>query len=395
MTRGNLRKRDIDGFRYSGSGTNSDVRWDGAVPGFGVRVYPSGRKAYLFAYRIGGRKRWMTLGDVGVLPLEKARGAASDARNAVRGGIDPQEQRRGLAERKTVGELVDTYIERHAKPLKKTWKKDQSRLRRHIPKRWRARPAAGITFDDIDGLHKDIGARTPYEANRVIEIMRIMFNLGAKWGFTAPEAVNPAKGIKRFPEKARKRIVRPNDLPGLAAAIDKEPSVHIRAALWLYILTGARKMELLATKRSDVDWRNATIRLPDTKSGEEQCLILSAPALAILQAVPELEGNPYLFPSPRKKGGHLVNIEKAWHRVRDAAGIPDVWVHDLRRTVGSWLGSSGVDLTRIKDALRHANVATTLTYVRLADDDVREAIEAHGQRVMDIAGKRVHKGGGG
>ena len=80
------------------------------------------------------------------------------------------------------------------------------------------------------------------------------------------------------------------------------------------------------------------------------------------------------------------NITKPWGRIRTAAGIPDVRLHDLRRTVGSWMSAANVDLNKIKDALRHANIATTLTYARLGEDAARDAMEDHGRRILEAAG---------
>ena len=68
-------------------------------------------------------------------------------------------------------------------------------------------------------------------------------------------------------------------------------------------------------------------------------------------------------------------------------GLRDLRLHDLRRSVGSWMTADNIDLNRIKDALRHANISTTLTYARLGDDAARDAFERHGQRIMEAAGK--------
>ena len=141
-----------------------------------------------------------------------------------------------------------------------------------------------------------------------------------------------------------------------------------------------------------------------------------------------------------KEGAHLVNIDKAWRRVRGAAtirlwatsknkrvsalmghltrtlgrapsyaeclagagdvvdlptGLVDLRLHDLRRTVGSWLSQSGVDLNVVKDAMRHANLATTLIYAQLGADPAREALEQHGRKVMEIiGGPRLVESGG-
>ena len=127
--------------------------------------------------------------------------------------------------------------------------------------------------------------------------------------------------------------------------------------------------------------------MPHTKSGEEQSASLSAPALAIMQATPAIEGNPYLLPGG-KKGHHIVNIGLPWSRIRRRAGIEDVRLHDLRRTVGSWMSQAGVDLNKIKDALRHSKITTTLIYAQLGEDAAREPMEAHGRRVLEAAGRR-------
>ena len=154
----------------------------------------------------------------------------------------------------------------------------------------------------------------------------------------------------------------------------------------LYLLTGLRKTELLRARRDDVDWNRGTLHLPDTKSGEEQSATLSGAALAILQSIPQQEGNPY-FLCGAKPGHHLVNIEKPWRRIRKAAGLEDVRLHDLRRTTGSWLSQASVDLNLIREALRHQNISTTLTYARLGQDAARDVMEEHGKRILEAAGR--------
>ena len=204
---------------------------------------------------------------------------------------------------------------------------------------------------------------------------------------------NPAEGINKFDEKKRDVFVAEEELPALALAIDAEPNIYVRAVLWLYLLSGARKSELLKARWDQINWSRRQLKLPITKSGEAQTVALSQPAIAILQATPETEDNPHIFPS-RLKGRHLVNIDKAWGRIRKAAGLEDVRIHDLRRTLGSWLSQDSVDLNQIKEALRHASISTTLTYARLGADPARAAMESHGEKVMQIAGKARPVSGG-
>ena len=169
-------------------------------------------------------------------------------------------------------------------------------------------------------------------------------------------------------------------------AIDEEPNVYARSALWLYLLTGMRKQELLKAKWKDIDWERNELKLEQTKAGRVHYVPLSGPALAILQTVPRQEANPYIF-AGAKKGRHLVNINKPWFRVRDRAGVPDVHLHDLRRTVGSWLAQAGNDLHLIGKVLNHSNLSTTAIYARFSQDVVHKAMDEHATRIMAAAGK--------
>ncbi len=256
-----LTKRKIDSFTYEGG---TDYRWDRDLRGFGVRIHKSGLKAFVIGYRSAGRKRIMVIGRYGTLTLDEARTKARRELGKVADGIDPAEERRKAAQAKTFAELTEKYLKEHAKPHNKTWKADKARLERHIPKSWRNRKVTSITREEVAALHSKIGAQYPYEANRLLAQLHLMFKLARIWHFVEPRTDNPAEGIRRFKEKKRKRWVTPEELPRLAKAIDAEPNIYVRAVLWLYLLTGARKTELLNARWDDVDWDRGTLRLPDT-----------------------------------------------------------------------------------------------------------------------------------
>ncbi len=439
----------IKGYRYQGDGKSRDVRWDsgdGAVKGLGVRIYPSGGKSFVLSYRDRGQKQLMVIGDVNTnLTLDQIRRRARDHLDSVRDGKNPLEEKRLAGRGKTLGDLIDDFMDKHvAKRAAKTSRAIRLRLDRNVPAAWKSRRADAIKASEIGDLHQRIGETRPYEANRLLEILRTMYRRAPLWGFTEPTATLPTDGIEKFREKKRKRWVRPEELPAFAQAIDAEPNIYVRAAIWLYLLTGVRKGELLQARWDDVDWNRGTLALPDTKTGEEQEAALSAPALAILQSIPRLDKNPYILPGavPRK---HLVNIDKCWKRIREQTtitlwresddahvsglvkrltekmdeqhdraptvaevqavaavedielpiGALDVRVHDLRRTTGSWLSQHGADLNLVKDALRHQSISTTLTYARLGADPAREVMEDHGRRILEAAGKRGPKVVGG
>ena len=390
-----LTKREIDAATYTGENNARHVLWDDEVPGFGVRLFPSGKKSFVLSYRTAGRKRMMTIGTYGALTLDQARKAArGELAKVETQGADPLADREKERRGETLADLCAAYMERHGN-AKKSAAEDQRRIDRHILPKWRTLKAAAIIRADVAALHAKIGKAHPYEANRTLALLSKMFELARRWGFVPDGHPNPARDIDRFKEHKRDRWVTPAELPALAQAINEEPNQSARFALWLYLLTGARKSELLQAQWSHVDWDRSEIKIPDTKAGHAHFIPLSGPALALLREIPRADGNPFIIVGrgPRKAPAdgkappaHLVNISKPWNRVRKAAGVEDVRLHDLRRTVGSWLAQSGNSLHLIGRVLNHSNTSTTAVYARFGEDTVRAALEQHGARIMGAAG---------
>lgn len=368
------------------------------------------------------------------------------------GDADPLDERQKAACCETIADLCTAYMERHGN-AKKSGQDDQRRIDGYILPPWRNPKAKAIKRADVAALHSKIGkAGKPYEANRVLALLSKMFELARRWGYVPEDHINPARGIDRFKEQKRDRWITPTELPYLAAAINAEPNQTARHALWLYLLTGTRKSELLKARWDDVDTERAELCLADTKAGRTHCIPLSGPAMALLREIPRQPGNPYILPGKGPRGAtesakaaapsHLVNISKPWLRVKTAAtlarwrevpevtslidrlteqraatkskhaakdwtpaptlaeireaaalealdlppAIGDVRLHDLRRTVGSWLAQAGNSLHLIGRVLNHSNASTTQGYARFAEDSVRTALEQHGAKILGAAG---------
>lgn len=377
---------------YEGQNNERYIIWDTGIQGFGLRVYPSGRKAYVLSYRHHGRKRLMTIATHGIDTLAQAQSKAKIDLGKVAADSDPLAQKQKNAQGDTVRHLAEAYMERHAKVNKKSWADDQTMLNRWIVPAWGALKAKAITRDDVAALHRKIGAQINPKtqkpkhtlANRVLALTSKMWELAELWGYVPEGSPNPVRKIQRFKEAKRDRYVKHEEFPLLAESIKAESNKTAQAALWLYLLTGLRKSELLSLEWSSVDLDRQEIRLGDTKAGRVHYLPLSAPAVSVLSAIPRLVGNPYVL-TGRLAGKHLVNIDKPWRRVRQAAGLEDVRLHDLRRTVGSWLAQDGNSLPLIGKVLNHSNSSTTQVYARFADDSGRKALDEHGRRIMERA----------
>ena len=282
----NLTKRLIETLTYRGTAPERDVRWDDLVPGFGVRIYPSGRKTFVISYRHQGRKRLMTFGSYGVLTLEQARTQARVRLSDVLLGRDPLAEAERAADGQTFKDLARAYLDRYARLHKKTWRDDASMLERYVLPSWGPLRITALKRSDIAARHREIGCEHPYAANRFVELMSKMFELAKLWAFVDEDYPNPARRIPAYAETKRDRFVTMQELPRLAAAIDEESSPFVRAAFWLYLFTGLRKRELLRAKWADIDFATGSWRIPETKSGRVHHLPLSSRVRALLAGMP-------------------------------------------------------------------------------------------------------------
>lgn len=427
-----LTKREVDRLAWNPDGPKVQIHVAGEPAGFGVRVYPTGRKAFVLRYRPPGalQPKLLTIGAYGTYTLQQARDRAEKALVSARDGSDPLEARQSARRGETVRDLARTYIARHAKPHKKTWDEDERRLARWVLPALGSRKVAEVKRSDLARLHGKIGERAPYEANRTLALLRVMFNKAAEWGLLDEAAPNPAARVQKFRERSRDRWVTPAELPALVEAIAAEPNPYIRAAVKLYLLTGLRRSELLGLRWKEIDLDRRELHLSDTKAGRSHTVPLSAPALEVLGELPRQIGNAYVFPGDAP-GKPLVNIGKGWRRIRarmwlaanpeaaealharaeadvrrrskhaekspaaiearllalvdaEANGEDLIRLHDLRRTVGSWLATNGASLPLIGKVLNHSNASTTQIYARLAEDATRTALEAHGARIGPV-----------
>ncbi len=373
-----------------------DIWWDTELTGFGIRLYPTGRKVFIIEYRIDRRKRSKTIGAHGLLTVSQARDRARRDLVGLLDGIDPLSDRDESKAALTFEELAGIYLERHARPHKKSCRLDEERLRdgSRLMKAFGGKLARNITHSDVLRFHTDVGKSRKPIANALIRLLSVMFNKGIQWELLPDSHRNPAKGIKFFKEHSRERFVTKQELPRLIDSIEQVDNVYVRSMFWLYLLLGLRKEELKSCKWEQIDFERKELALPDTKGGNPHYLPLSDVAIEIFKGIPKLSGNPHVFVG-RKEGRHVVNINKQWWAVRERAGLADVQIHDLRRTVGSWLAQKGNTLYLIGKVLNHADVKTTAIYARFQTDDIGEALEQHSKQIMGIAGKTDgrHKAG--
>lgn len=362
--------------------------YDLRIPGLILRVHPSGVKSFYLFRRIDRRVEYISLGRYPAVFPEQARRRAAELNAEVGAGKNPAEQRRNLKAEITLGELFERFIEHHAKKYKRTWRYDESMFRLYFCD-WGNRRISTITRKEVQTLHGRMGIDNgKHQANRAFALLRTVYEKGREWGYTGE---NPCFKLKKFQEQSRERYLSADELKKFFTAVMAEPSEIERDFFLMLLYTGARKSNVLnlAWKNVSLDLQLWNIPAAQSKNKTSYTVPLVKPALEILtrrwKANPE---NPWVFPSPASKSGHLVEPKKAWNRVLKRSGLEDVRMHDLRRTLGSWMAITGASLLTISYALGHklASLSVTAVYARASVEPIRQAIET-AVRTM------LHKGG--
>ncbi|MCI4660325.1 MAG: site-specific integrase [Neomegalonema sp.] len=365
--------------------------WDEALPGFGVRVKPSGVRSYIVQYRSqpSGTSRRMTLGKHGpLLSFEQARKQARAILADAQRGEDPADERHKARRAPTMAQLAEDYLERHARPNKrpKSVRDDEAMLRNHILPALACSKVEHVSRRDIEKLHLKLKEK-PYLANRVLSLLSKMFNLAKSWHW---QSDNPATGIPKYPEAKRQRWLSNDELSRIVEILEQHPNRRAADAVLLQLLTGARIGEVLSARVQDIDltlgvWTKASHQ---TKQKRTEHLPLSAQAVALLADImTRLDaGEAYLFPGDRP-GRPLTSIKLFWCSVLRQAGITDYRIHDNRHTYASHLVSSGLSLEIVGRLLGHTQAATTQRYAHLADDPLRAATERFATKMGELKGK--------
>ena len=378
-----LTQRLVEGFKPS---QRQQELWDRALPGFGCRISPRGRKTWMMMYRYRGRQRRLTLGTLHQgMTLADARTAARTALLQVGRGVDPAAMKRDDRHVDTVAALGADYLERHAKPRKRSWKVDDWRLRKEILPHWRYRDVKDIRRRDVRGLVEAIAQRgAPIHANRTLALIRKMFAFAVdrEWVDANPASRIAQPGI----ERQRDRVLSDEEIRRFWTALDREPP-DMAAAFRLRLLTAQRGGEVINMRWSDIDLDGAMWTVPGehSKNGLSHRVPLTQPALKILRGLRGKEATRVLAGVVRNK----TERAEATKRI----GLPDFRGHDLRRTAATRMSSVGVPRVVVGKILNHAEPGVTAIYDRHGyDAEKRTALEAWARTLDGILAPKKRTG---
>jgi integrase len=361
---------------------------DVEVIGLKVSVSKSGHKSYSHRYRFNGQKKTMKLGEHPSLTVIQARQLVNDNKNLLAQDLDPAGEKNKRRRVPTMLEFaVQTYLPQ-ARLHKRSWKDDESKIRRDIGKMIGGIPITELTTADIMQLHTTVAHRTSMgTANRYLALCSGILSLAMRCDIVTK---NVARSVKKFREaEPRTRFLSSDELGMFITALDNSDRITA-CALKCLLLTGLRRMELFSLPWSEVDVEAGTARIVSTKAGKARTIAFNSLALELIKKL-KSEASPscpWVFPA--RNGGHIKDARKALWKAMRQADIKDLHQHDLRRSFASLLVNANVDIYQIKDLLGHSSVAVTQkSYAHLQQNTLRTASEVMVTTLQDALGKMV------
>lgn len=363
-------------------GRNKVTVFDKGCRNLALEVSNTGRKTYYFRYQDSrGKTRQPKLSDAQSISLKQARTLTNRYRGEIEMGEDPWEAK---AELKQVP-LVETFIYESFLPFiktyKRSWDTDLSLLKNHVV------PAFGRLYMDevekrhiIDFIAKQLETHKPGSVNRVIILLRYIYNCAIRWEVAGIKK-NPTQGIPLLEENNKKeRFLSKEEAEKLLEATRNSPNKMLQYIIPMLILTGARKNEVIHAKWEDFNFEQKVWRIPISKSGKARYVPISAGVEQLLANVPVYEGCDLVFPNPKTLKPY-VSFFYAWDTVRKSVGLEDVRVHDLRHSFASFLVNAGRSLYEVQNILGHTQIKTTQRYAHLSQESLISAANAAARAV--------------
>lgn len=388
----NFTKIFIESLEIPKAGQRSYYK-DAKVNGLEIMVTSSGHKSFKVSKKKDGKFIRVTLGGYPDLSIENARKKALEVNTQLAQGVNPNEEKNQLRKEMVFGDLFALYMDLYSKKHKHSWKYDEREVNKFLG-HWFKRKISEIKNQEIRALHEKIRENNGlYQANRLLERIRAIYNKAIEWGY---KGENPANNIKKFKEVSRDRFIQPDELPRIFKALKSEENEVTRDYIYISLYTGARKANVLAMRWDEINFTTKEWRIPKTKNGEAVTLPLIDDAVKILKerkkqnAQMQLEAlqQEYVFPSNASKNGHLADPKKAWHRILKEAQIENLRLHDIRRTLGSYQAITGASLPIIGKSLGHKSSQATQIYSRMNLDPVRQSMEKAVEMMSNYGSKK-------
>ena len=371
--------------RESKPGDKDTILFDKTLPGFGLRVHPSGRKVYIVQARIDGRSRRIVVARHGEMKLAEARRRARDMLGRIRAGENPADDIRREKETPTPRQFADEYLRRSEPQWKPSGRKTvRIYLNARVLPAFGKMPLDRIGPEDVAAWFDAASRDRPGAANRAFEILRAMMFRAEEWGLRERGA-NPCLGIAKNPRNNVARFLDTGELARLGRTLDAREAQwpEAVAAIRLLALTGCRRGEVLNLRWRDIG--DDAFNLPDSKTGP-RAVPLGEAARAHIATLPgKRKPEAFLFPR-HAEGRGIYSLESCWRAVRADARLGGLRLHDLRHTAASQAVMAGENLPLVGRLLGHRRHRTTAAYAHVADTHLVGAAETVGALIARAMG---------
>lgn len=387
MAKVRFTKTSVSGIPVPDVGKRTTV-YDTEVPKLAVRITHTGVKAFYVVKRADAAMVWVKLGVFPDMTVEQARTEAQKVLGEFATGANPAAVKRALKAVPTFGEALEDFLtekrKRDGTPISDTTKRDyRDVLRLHMDS-LKNRKLSAIERTEVKAIHARVTKKSASQADKCIALISAVFMFMKD--VERFNGANPAERVKKNPPVQRDRFIQAGELPNFFQALAEMPNPSMRDLFLLALLTGARRSNVCAMTWADIDLDAGVWRIAKTKNGTPQNVTLSPEAVQVLKARGEEAGaSPFVFPGTGKTG-HIVEPKGAWARLLESAGIGNLRIHDLRRTLGSWQARSGASLPIIGKSLNHKTHQATAIYARLDLDPIRQSVNTATAAMMEAAG---------
>lgn len=387
-----LTKRVVD----AAENRRSDyVIWDDELPGFGLRVFTSGKRSYVIQYRQGGRSRRFTIGLHGVWTPELARQEAKVQLGRIARGEDPAEEKQLDHKSMSVKELCNLYqkdlqagliLGKGGRPKKPgTIISDIGRIQRHLIPLLGTRRVKDLTKADITKAMKDIMAGKTRlvaktgklrgksivkggvgTATRTIGLFGGILTYAVEAGFID---VNPAHGVRRPKDNVRARRLSEAEyrvLGDMLRAAAKNDTYRMTVDIIRQIaLTGCRRAEMVGLQWDEADTEYSCLRLKDSKEGRS-IRPVGLPVIEYLENRRADADGKYVFPG-RDGDRAFGSFPNHWKKIFAASPLADITPHVLRHSFASVANDLGFTEITIAVLVGHAKGSVTSNYIHTVD----------------------------
>jgi integrase len=386
------------------------IYYDDGVKGLALRLTSTGNKTFLIIKRVNGKKVFTTIGHYPNMTIPQARKQARSVLNIISEGINPNKKAlEDKAKKITLKQVLDDYITSRGTNLKANTTKNYVGTFNGYLKDWGKKELLSISRDMVEKRHREITQQSPTRANTTMRLLRALFNYAmGEYEDAKGEPIvlhNPTQRLSHIKawnrEKRVQTIIKPYDLKAWWSAVHELPnhklntkyingtthklpnhSATARDFFILVLMTGLRRREASTLMWVNIDFKDNSLTIENTKNHETHTLPLTDYLIAMLSKRKAQTDSLFVFagndPSkpmndPKKQVAKVRKISKVYFNI-----------HDLRRTFITIAESLDTPAYALKQLINHKDARdVTAGYIIMDIERLRKPMNEIGDYILE------------